>query len=85
MPVLANLQREGPRGIIPQGGGEHYSGHRCAGEWLTITLMKRAVRLLTESTHYDVPGRELRIRLQRMPAIPESGFVMSNVRSSSAR
>jgi fatty-acid peroxygenase len=22
--------------LIPQGGGDHYQGHRCAGEWLTI-------------------------------------------------
>ena len=42
--------------------------------------MKRAVRLLTESMHYDVPEQDLRISLSRMPTIPKSRFVTTNVR-----
>ncbi len=42
--------------------------------------MKQAVRLLTESMQYDVPEQDLRINLSRMPAIPESRFVIGNVR-----
>ncbi len=66
--------------LIPQGGGEHHSGHRCAGEWITIALMNRAVQLLTTTMRYDVPEQDLRIDLSRMPAIPKSRFVISNVR-----
>ncbi len=66
--------------LIPQGGGEHESGHRCAGEWITIALMKRAVQLLTTTMQYDVPKQDLRIDLSRMPAVPRSRFVISNVR-----
>ncbi len=69
-----------PFNFIPQGGGDHYSNHRCPGEWITIELMKRAVRLLTTGIHYDVPEQDLRIDLSRMPAIPKSRFVISNVR-----
>lgn len=65
--------------FIPQGGGEFDDGHRCAGEWLTITLMKTAVRLLTSVMSYSVPGQDLRIDLARMPAIPESRMVLGNV------
>ena len=65
--------------LIPQGGGDHLANHRCAGEWITITLMKRAVRLLTTAMRYDVPEQDLRIDLTRMPAIPESRFVVRNV------
>jgi fatty-acid peroxygenase len=36
-----------PFNFIPQRGGDYYEGHRCAGEWITIELMKTAVRLLT--------------------------------------
>ena len=66
--------------FVPQGGGDHYNGHRCAGERVTIELMKRAVRLLTESMSYEVPEQDLRIDLSRMPTLPKSGFVISNVR-----
>jgi fatty-acid peroxygenase len=66
--------------FIPQGGGDHHEGHRCAGEWITIQLMKVAVRLLTRSIRYDVPEQDLRFRLSRMPAVPECRFVISNVR-----
>lgn len=66
--------------FIPQGGGDYYVGHRCAGEWITIELMKRASQLLTMTMNYDVPEQDLRVSLSTMPAIPKSRFVISNVR-----
>ncbi len=66
--------------FIPQGGGDHHTGHRCAGERLTIELMKRAVRLLAAEMRYDVPEQDLRIDLARMPAVPNSRLVIRNVR-----
>lgn len=65
--------------FIPQGGSDHYQQHRCPGEWITIELMKVAVRLLTNAMVYNVPEQDLRISLRRVPAIPESRFVISNV------
>jgi fatty-acid peroxygenase len=69
-----------PWNFIPQGGGDHYENHRCAGEWITIELMKVAVRHLCRSMTYEVPMQNLQIRFSRIPAIPESRFVISNVR-----
>ena len=66
--------------FIPQGGGDHETGHRCPGEWITIALIKRALRLLTTAMRYDVPEQDLRIDLARLPAIPRSRFVITNVR-----
>ena len=66
--------------FVPQGGGDHRNGHRCPGEWATIALMKRAVRLLTSSMSYDVPEQDLRISLSRMPTVPKSHSVISGVR-----
>jgi fatty-acid peroxygenase len=66
--------------FVPQGGGDHRKGHRCPGEWATIALVKRAVRLLTRSMNYGVPEQDLRISLSRMPTIPKSRFVISGVR-----
>lgn len=69
-----------PNNFIPQGGGDFDLGHRCAGEWLTIELVKTATRLLLSSMTYEVPRQDLRIDMSRMPAIPESRFVISKVR-----
>jgi fatty-acid peroxygenase len=68
-----------PFNFIPQGGGDHYANHRCPGEWITIALMKRAVRLLTTAMCYDVPPQDLTVDLGRMPTAPKSGFVIRNV------
>nr|WP_264185562.1 cytochrome P450 [Roseicella aerolata] len=72
-----------PFDFIPQGGGDHHQGHRCPGEWITIELMKVAVDFLARRIAYDVPDQDLRIELSRLPALPRSRFVISNVRSSS--
>lgn len=69
-----------PFSLIPQGGGNHESGHRCAGKWVTIELMKVALRMLSSSLQYDVPPQDLRVDLSRMPARPNSGFLIANVR-----
>jgi fatty-acid peroxygenase len=71
-----------PFNFIPQGGGDHYDNHRCAGEWFTIELVKQAVRLLTTGMQFEVPEQDLSIDLSRMPAIPKSRFVIRNVRSA---
>jgi len=70
-----------PFDFIPQGAGDHYQGHRCPGEWIAIELMKVAVDFLARRIAYDVPEQDLRIDLSRLPALPRSRFVISNVRT----
>ncbi|MEK8109641.1 cytochrome P450 [Micromonospora sp. M12] len=72
-------RRVDPFELIPQGGGEHWTGHRCAGEWITIDLMKRAVTNLTSTMRYDVPAQDLALDLHRMPALPPIGLTLSNI------
>ncbi|MEU4383028.1 cytochrome P450 [Micromonospora echinofusca] len=72
--------RGDPFALVPQGGGGHLTGHRCAGEWITIELMKRAVTNLTTTMRYDVPPQNLALSLRAMPALPPSGFLITNVR-----
>ncbi len=69
----------GPYRLIPQGAGHHATGHRCPGEWAVIALTGRLAGLLAGAVRYDVPAQDLRVRLDRMPALPESGFVIGNV------
>ncbi|MFJ9724852.1 cytochrome P450 [Streptomyces sp. NPDC101209] len=70
--------------LIPQGGGEPRTGHRCPGEGLTIGLLEAlAIRL----AHLDctVPDQDLRISLRRIPARVRSGFAVRDVRVPSER
>jgi fatty-acid peroxygenase len=69
-----------PFNLIPQGGGNPLAGHRCPGEWATIELMKTALDVLTRSMCYDVPEQDLTVSPTRVPALPASGFVITNVR-----
>ncbi|HYD53865.1 MAG TPA: cytochrome P450 [Gemmatimonadaceae bacterium] len=69
----------GPFDLVPQGGGDHHANHRCAGEWVTVELMKRAVRLLTREMRYTVPPQDLRLDMSRMPAVPRSRVVITDV------
>ncbi|NKE46098.1 cytochrome P450 [Roseomonas frigidaquae] len=65
-----------PFTLIPQGGGDHFTGHRCAGEWLTIAVMQAMLRVLALELHYQVPPQDLSVDLSRMPALPRSGFLV---------
>jgi fatty-acid peroxygenase len=73
------LDREpAPDELIPQGGGDARTGHRCPGEDVTVAL------LLTLSTRlarldYEVPDQDLTISLRRIPARPRSRFVICPV------
>lgn len=71
---------ESPFNFVPQGGGDHYHGHRCPGEWIALELMKGAVDVLTRHIAYEVPEQDLRIDTSRLPALPRSRFLISRVR-----
>ncbi|WP_157871661.1 cytochrome P450, partial [Streptomyces aurantiacus] len=68
--------------LIPQGGGDAGTGHRCPGEDITLALLATLAPRLA-GLAYDVPAQDLRIPLRRIPTRPRSGFVVSGVRSSS--
>lgn len=69
-----------PFDMMPQGGGDYRSGHRCPGEWITLSVLKQAVLFLARRLQYDVPPQDLSYDLTRMPTLPRSGFLMRNVR-----
>ncbi|RBP90511.1 cytochrome P450 [Cytobacillus firmus] len=66
--------------FIPQGGGDPAKGHRCPGEGITVEIMKASINFLVNSLDYNVPVQNLSFSLARMPSLPESGFVMDNIR-----
>ncbi len=65
--------------LIPQGGGDHAQNHRCAGEWITLAIMESMTKLLATSIDYTVPEQNLSLSHNKMPAMPESGFIISDV------
>lgn len=71
-----------PFNFIPQGGGNHDVNHRCPGEWIAIELMKVALDVLARGIKYDLPEQDLRIDFSRLPALPRSRLVISNVRET---
>ncbi|OPJ64145.1 cytochrome P450 [Clostridium oryzae] len=71
---------ESPFNFIPQGGGDAATSHRCPGEEITTEIMKTCVDFLVNSIEFKVPPQNLRYNLARIPSLPKSGFVMSNVR-----
>ncbi|NBM20770.1 cytochrome P450 [Streptomyces sp. GC420] len=65
--------------LVPQGGGDPATGHRCPGEEITIALLE-ALSLRLARLEYEVPEQDLRIPLRRIPTRPRSGFRMTRVR-----
>ncbi|WP_065410688.1 cytochrome P450 [Pseudobacillus wudalianchiensis] len=74
--------KESPFSFIPQGGGDHYMGHRCAGEWVTVLVMKESLEFLTKEITYDVPTQDLTYEMGRIPALPNSRFIIKNIQQS---
>jgi fatty-acid peroxygenase len=70
-----------PYAFIPHGPGDPHRHHRCAGERMALELMKTAAHVLTAEMTYEVtPGQDLSIDCSRLPALPRSGFLISDVR-----
>jgi fatty-acid peroxygenase len=61
--------------LVPQGAGEHWQDHRCPGEWITVELIRRAIKGLLV-TDYTVPEQDLHVPKDRFPTLPASGFVV---------
>ena len=68
-----------PFNFIPQGGGDHYLGHRCAGEWITIDVMKISLDFLVNHITYELPKQDLSYSFVSMPSLPKSKMILQNV------
>jgi fatty-acid peroxygenase len=70
-----------PFALIPQGGGDHFTNHRCAGEWLTIAVMAEATRLLTREMSYTISAQSSPLDRGRVPAQPPTDLILEEVRA----
>lgn len=53
--------------LIPQGGGDLETGHRCPGEPVTVLILTTLARRLARAA-YEVPRQNLRVTRHRLPA-----------------
>ncbi|MDD5935527.1 MAG: cytochrome P450, partial [Clostridiales bacterium] len=81
-PVRFAMREECLYDLIPQGGGKIKTGHRCAGDVLTVKIMEVFADYLANQIHYEVPKQNLGYSLRKFPTLPESGFVMRKIRKS---
>lgn len=65
--------------MIPQGGSEHATQHRCPGEWITVALINWAIEKFAQQVRYDLPPQDLTVDLNVVPARPRSGLIITNV------
>jgi fatty-acid peroxygenase len=70
--------------LVSHGAGDRRVTHRCPGEWITIELMKSIIRVLVREMNYEIPSQDLKIDLARIPALPNSRFVVSKIRLTTA-
>ena len=66
--------------FVPQGGSDPATGHRCPAEGITVEIMKASIDFLVNGIEFEVPVQDLNYRLDVMPTLPKSGFIMSNIR-----
>lgn len=69
-----------PFDFIPQGGGEYEIGHRCAGEWMTLDILRVAVDYLVNHLRYTVPKQDLSYSMNDIPSLPESKIKLADVK-----
>ena len=71
-----------PFSFIPQGGGDYYLGHRCAGEQITIDVMKISLDYLVNRMEFTVPEQDLSFEIDDIPSIPKSKIILENIARS---
>jgi len=69
----------GEHDLVPQGGGDAATGHRCPGEDIVVDMLQALVPRLARMT-YDLPEQDLTIPLETVPTRPRSGVVLTGVR-----
>jgi fatty-acid peroxygenase len=61
--------------LVPQGGGDPRTGHRCPGEQITVAVLSALADRLAR-LRFEVPEQDLTISLRRIPAKPAGGVVL---------
>ncbi len=80
MPERFEGWQQTPFNFIPQGGGDYDFGHRCAGEFVTIVMMRATLDFLVNRLEYDVPEQDFNFEFNDIPAVPNDKIKINNYR-----
>ncbi|ROU04131.1 cytochrome P450 [Histidinibacterium lentulum] len=64
----------GPFDMVPQGGGDFGTGHRCAGEWLTERLMLAALEVFADRVAWTAGTQDLDLTHAAVPPRVRGGM-----------
>ncbi|WP_080876054.1 cytochrome P450 [Oceanobacillus timonensis] len=68
--------KESPFNFIPQGGGEFDIGHRCAGEWMTMDVLKTTLDFFVNHLSFEFTEQDLSYEMDDIPPITKSGVMI---------
>jgi fatty-acid peroxygenase len=69
--------------LVPQGGGDVATGHRCPGEQVVLDTLGVAIGKLA-AVPFTINPQDLNYSLTRMPTRPRSGVVLTLSRTAAA-
>ena len=67
-----------PFNFIPQGGGSYNFGHRCAGEFITIVMIRETLDFLVNDLAFDFPPQDFGFEFNDIPAVPNDKIRIDN-------
>ncbi len=79
-PERFETNEPGTFSFVPQGGGDPQVTHRCPGEDVAITLTASLIEAFISGLEYHIHKQDLQLKFNRLPAIPHSGIILSNVK-----
>ncbi|MFD1067924.1 cytochrome P450 [Oceanobacillus locisalsi] len=71
--------KESPFNFIPQGGGEFDIGHRCAGEWMTMDVLKTTLDFFVNHLSFAFTEQDLSYEMDDFPPITKSGVMVRDI------
>jgi fatty-acid peroxygenase len=72
--------------LIPQGGGDHRTNHRCPGEWFTRAIMAEAAHWLACDVAWEIPSdTDTTLDFAALPGLPKDRMTVSGLRPADAR
>src|SRR5699024_4916878 len=94
MPERFDGWQQTPFNFVPQGGGSYEFGHRCAGEFITIVVIRETLNLLVNDITFEftpqdsgvecnditfeVPSQEFGFEFNDIPAVANDKMRIEN-------
>src|SRR5699024_1933806 len=78
MPERFDGWQQTPFNFVPQGGGSYDFGHRCAGEFITIVMIRETLNFLINDLTFEFPPQDFGFEFNDIPAVPNDKIRIEN-------